>query len=247
MPSVDHLIAEPSLRAARHEEKRRAVLRFLRQHVWSTQDVLREVIGVASRQAAHKTLLALEAESMVRRHTFDALAGSLTLWGITPHGQALAFEPDSECHIAAYFEPGRVAEPMIRHQLDLQRLRLAAEAAGWSAWTDGDRLGDVGKDAKRPDAIAVDPQGRRTAIECERTIKTTKRYERILVSYLRAIRTKTIDRVVWVSPTENVATRLQTIVTGIRTVTFAGQRVAIEPERHHRALAFAHYGTWPRV
>jgi hypothetical protein len=30
MPSIDHLIAEPALRAARHEEKRRAVLRFLR-------------------------------------------------------------------------------------------------------------------------------------------------------------------------------------------------------------------------
>jgi hypothetical protein len=241
------LLAVPALRTARREEKRRAVLRFLRQHLWSTQDVLSQVLRVESRQAAHKSLLALEAEGILRRHRVEALAGSVTLWGITPHGQALAFELDSESPVSAYFEPGRVSEQTIRHQLDLQRLRLAAEAAGWTDWTDGDRLGDLGKNAKRPDAIAVDPQGRRSAIECERTIKTTKRYERILVSYLRAARTKAIDRVVWVSPSEDFARRLRIIVTGIRSVTIAGQQVAIDPERHHRLLTFAHYGAWPRV
>lgn len=187
----------------------------------------------------------MESEDLVRRHKYQALGGAVTLWGITAHGQAMAFDPVSETPYAACFEPSRISEQNIRHQLDLQRLRLAAERKGWMEWTDGSRLGDIPKDGKRPDAIAIDPQARRVAIECERTLKTMKRYEQILVTYLRAIKSGKVDIVIWISPTLEISQRLKTIITGIKTVRIAGQRVSIEPERHHRNLVFTDYAHWP--
>lgn len=247
MGQMGNLITSPGERALRREEKRWAVLRFLRQHLWSTQDILQHVLGLESRQATHKTLTQLESELVLRRHTIHALGGPLTLWGITPHGQAMAFIPAQETLISAYFEPSRVSEQNIRHQLDLQQLRLKAEASGWSEWIDGDRIGSIGSKGKRPDAIATDTEGRRVAVECERTMKTAKRYEQILVSYLLALKANTISRVIWASPNAEISTRLQAIVFGIKTVKVAGEKVAIDPDRHHRNLYFTEYGRWPHV
>jgi len=242
-----NLIASPAEREQRVAVKRHAVLRFLRQHLWSTRDILQEVMKLGSRQAAHRMLVRLEQDGLLNRHLISAVGGNLTIWGITPHGQGMAFNPQSEAPVLAYFEPSKVSEQRLRHQLDTQRLRLAAEKAGWTNWTDGDRLGAGSKDVKRPDAIAIDCAGVKTAIECERTLKTSKRYEKILVSYLQSIKSGTIGRVVWVSPDTNVSLRVRTIITGIHSVSVAGQRVQIDPQRHHAGLVFTDYAQWPHV
>lgn len=247
MTSLSNLMACPVARSQRRLTKRFATLRFLRQQLWSTQEILQEVMSLQSRQATHKTLTQMESEHLLRRYTIQALGGPITLWGITAHGQAMAFLPETERLIPSYFEPSKVSEQNIRHQLDLQKLRIKAEAAGWASWCDGDRIGTVGADNKRPDAIATDPQGRITAVECERTMKTAKRYEAILVSYLRALKAQQISRVIWVCPTPEITLRLKTILLGIKSVRVAGERVAIDSERHHRNLFFVDYGGWPNV
>lgn len=247
MASRENLIGTPAGRQQRAMEKRRQVLRFLRQEIWSCQDILGSVMGVQSRTAAHKNLARMEAEGLVRRHRIETLGGGgLTLWGITSHGQAMAFDPESEQPVSAYFEPGRIAEVTIRHELDLQRLRLQAERAGWTDWINGDRLQDLLKGGKRPDAMATSPQGLRTAIEIERTMKTSKRYEQILASYLMALKAEQLDRVVWLSPTEDFTLRLRAIVLSIRSVTIQGHRFPIDPQRHHSRLTFMAYATWPQ-
>lgn len=245
MRSTNNLIRSTEEREIRRAHKREAVISFLREHIWSTQDILQQVLMHQSRQATHKSLRKIEAEQLIRRHVYPHLGGKLTLWGITPHGQAMAFDPGNQKPISAYFEPSRIGEQGMQHHLDLQHLRLKAEGYGWKEWVDGDRIGRVGKDGRRPDAIALDPQGRLTAIECERTIKTLKRYDQILASYLRAIKVGTFSRVVWVAPTAEIAARLRVIITGIRSVNVSGQRVAVEPDRHHAQLFFTHYGQWP--
>lgn len=83
------------------------------------------------------------------------------------------------------------------------------------------------------------------AIECERTLKALKRYEQILVAYLRAIKSAKVDIVIWVSPTPEISQRLRAIITGIKVVRIAGQVVMIEPEKHHKNLVFTDYGQWP--
>lgn len=245
MDSSNNLILSHQKRLARKEQKLEAVLRFLRQHIWSTQEILQKVIDVESRQATHKTLVSLEKNGVIRRHTYSALGGDVTIWGITFQGQALAFNPISETIISTYFEPSRISEQTIRHQLDIQKLRLKAEAAGWNGWIDGDRVGNSDKDLKRPDAICINPTNQKVAVECERTFKSLKRYEQVLINYLRLIKSGEIDHVIWVCPSKEMAVRLKSIITSIQFVRISGQRIKIEPSKHHVNLFFCSYDEWP--
>lgn len=238
------LIASAAVRAARRNEKQRALLRFLRQEIWSTSAILGQVMGLSARQAIHRSLTNFEREGLLKRYGIEQLGGVLTLWGITAHGQGLAFNPDCEQPVSAYFELSKVSPSHVAHALALQQLRISAEFAGWSGWTNGDRLGSAAKGAKRPDALVSAPTGQRFAIEIERHIKTKKRYESILASCLQAIRRGDFAAVAWVCPDEGMAQRLAAIVRGIKAVPIAGQRVPVDPDRHHVRLVFASEANW---
>ncbi len=190
------LISDPKARADRGQEKRQIILRFLVDEVWSSAQILGQVAGIVARQAVHRTLTAMAREGLIRKAESPTLEGQgTTLWGITPHGRALTPDADPAGHT---FEPSKLSLDRVPHQLALQRIRLAAEAAGWTGWTRGETLGkDV---AIRPDAMAVRPDGYRMAIECERTIKTAKRYQQIVTGHLRAIRAGDWVGVYYVSP-----------------------------------------------
>jgi hypothetical protein len=238
------LLLTKTERDARRNGKRSRLLRFLRQELWSTAEILGSVMEIRARQAIHRSLAGFEADGLIRRHGIEQLGGQLTLWGITAHGQGMAFDPENEQPVSAYFEPSKVSPSHVAHALALQRLRIAAEAEGWSEWTNGDRLGPLAGGAKRPDALAKMPSGQRVAIEIERHIKTKKRYEAILASCLQAIRRGEFAAVVWVCPTPDLARRLSAIVLGIQAVPIGGQRVPVDPERHHPRLVFASAKDW---
>ncbi|MDF4362426.1 hypothetical protein P3514_34645, partial [Vibrio parahaemolyticus] len=59
---LNTLITDPKERTQRSQEKRAAVLKFLRDEVWSTSDIIAEVMGVKTRQAVNKLLLTLMHE-----------------------------------------------------------------------------------------------------------------------------------------------------------------------------------------
>lgn len=124
-------------------------------------------------------------------------------------------------------------------------IRIKAEALGWTNWLDGDRLGNLESDAKRPDAIVLNESGLKVAIECERTFKTTKRYEQILLSYLRLLKSGEIKEVVWISPSTDFAKRLEVLIKSIKKLKLAGQIVQIDPAKHHKNLYFCSYEDWP--
>jgi Replication-relaxation len=231
-------------RERRAAEKATLVLRFLRGEIFSDAQNLGLLLGIATLAGTIKALRQLEKHALLREHRPD---GHRTLWGITQHGQALAFDPVTEAPKETYFEPGRVALPFLQHTLGLQRLRILAERAGWSKWTAGDRAGKWARAEKRPDALAITPDGLRVAVEYERTFKTIRRYEDILAGYLMAVKRKDIDLVIWVCPTKDSAVRLRRIVESIQAVPVAGRRVAIDPARHHRALRFCSADAWPIV
>jgi hypothetical protein len=242
----NNLLTSPQERLTRAREKQQKILRFLRQEIWSSQEILGMVMGIQSRTTTHKNLVRLETDGLLKKHTITGLGGgTVALWGITSHGQAMAFDPATETPIPTYFEPGKVAEVTVKHALDLQRLRVIAEFAGWHGWVNGDRMPDLLKGGKRPDAVAISPDGMRTAVEIERTIKTTKRYEQVLASYLMALKAGQVDQVVWLTPTMDIALRLQAIVFSIRSVTIQKQRFSIDPDKHHARLFFKDYSSWP--
>jgi hypothetical protein len=187
----------------------------------------------------------MEKSGLLRRHRYQVLGGSFTIWGITHNGQAMAFDPVEEQIISATFDPNRVSVALIQHQLDLQRLRLVAEGEGWGDWLDGDRMGSRSVFEKRPDALATMPDGRRVAIECERSFKSLKRYQSTLLMYLRLIKSGEIACVVWVSPTPDFSARLHAIMTAFTEFRLNGQTLQVDPARHHANLHFTSYQDWP--
>lgn len=239
------LISNPVARRTQREAVEHKILRYLREHVYSTLPLLQQVAGYTSQQGTRQAMKRLERIDCVRQHVLLGPGQRLSLWGITHVGQALAFDLSSELPIGATFEPSKVAFSTIPHHLDLQRIRLQAERVGWTKWQHGDRMGVVGRDDKRPDAIALDLAGNKVAIECERTIKSPQRYKSILSIYLQAIRAGQFSWVVWISPTEDISRRVQKIILSIEKVPVDGRSVPIEPARHHKHLAFTTYQKWP--
>jgi hypothetical protein len=244
MAAKDFLLATPAARQMQRELVDHRLLRFLREHIYSTLPILQQVAGYSSLQGIRQAMQRLEKAEYVRQHVLTGPGQRLPLWGITHAGQAFAFELETELPVAVAFEPSKVAYSTVPHHLDLQQLRMTADKAGWTHWQHGDRLGALGRDDKRPDAVATDPLGNRVAIECERTIKTPQRYKVILSFYLQAIRAGEFSRVVWLSPTEDTSLRVRKILLSIERVPVDGKQVAVVPGKHHINLQFFSYQGW---
>jgi hypothetical protein len=241
------LIKDPNERTQRTEEKRRLVLRFLRSETWSTSDVLGLVMGVKTRQGIHNTLMKLERDNMIRRHLMPVGTGrGLTLWGITPHGQAFAWDEDEEMQDFPVFEPSRIALSSIPHHLDIQMARIKAESAGWTNWVTCDR-GVFFKQVPaehRPDALMTRPDGVVIAIEVERTIKTRKRYQQVLAGHLKAMAAKHWAQVYYITPPE-LTPRLKRVINSIPSVTVNGSHVALDQQKHLSRFHFISLTNWP--
>ena len=242
-----YLIASPSERSTRIAEKRYTLLRFLRKNYFTTAEIVGLLIDISSRQGVHTTLAAMERDGLLRRETVEANSRRWTLWGVTSHGQAMAFNPENgELPESKYFETGRVGLTVLAHTWDLQRFSILAARAGWTDWQLGDQLGKWQAGQSRPDAIVTSPSGVVFALECERTIKTVKRYETILADRLQAIKREDFARCVWLCPTQEQAQRLRAIITNIKDVAVSGMRVQIQ-ERHRAVLSFASFEYFPET
>lgn len=245
MSAVRLGLLAPAARQCRVQEKRRMVLRWLRDEIWSTPEVLGKIMGLRARQGVYQTLAKMERDGYLASADIPIFKKSTQkIFGITAHGIACAFDAEEKLEKRPTFEPSKVKLSTLQHEIDIQRLRIQAERAGWKSWTPGARLGASQVGANRPDAIGVDPQMRVVAVEVERTIKTTKRYEAILSHYLQAVAKGQYARIVWVCPTEDLAARLRRIVLAISTVPVNGKRIPLE-QRHYELLSFADYSDWP--
>ena len=242
MSREQHLMP-PAQRAERVRQKQRLLLRFLRAEIWTDHKNLGELLQVMP-AATYRTVNSLVKAELLRTERVALVGGHITLIGITHHGQALATDPN-EAVVEKVFAPNRVSSTYLRHTLDIQYLRIKAERSGWTGWVNADRFEKWQEGQARPDAFAMDVAGRRIAVECERTIKSPKRYNQILNAWLQSIRRGDVQKVVWVSPNESVRDRLRQIITSISHVEVAGQKVLIPRDRFQN-LDFLTYAEWPK-
>ena len=236
------IIQNPAERVERAQAKRHALLRFLRDELYTNQAVAGLVMGVGER-AARQTVAAMEAAGLVRRQAVNVLPGlpPVTLVAITSHGQAMAFDPERETVSDRVFEPGKYSLVHLAHRLDTQRLRVEAMQSGRiQKWVPGEALGKSAKNIKRPDALLLTVDKTRVAIEVERTIKNRKRYAGILENHLTAIKQNKWSRVVWTSPDQQTAARLEAILKSIKHVNIAGISTQIS-DAHLSRLTFCTY------
>lgn len=239
------LISSPSERSERTALKRYTILRFLKTNYFTTAEIAGLLLGINSRQGVHTTLVAMERDGLLRRESVEANNRRWMLWGITPHGQAMAFDPAAgEEPEYKYFEAGRVGLSVLMHTLDLQRLSILAERAGWTDWRLGDRLSKWQAGQSRPDALVTSPSGVTISVECERNIKSLKRINRVLLDRLQAIKRGDFSHCVWLCPTKDQANRLQAITLSIKELNIAGTAIQIQ-ERHRATLHFAAFEDFP--
>ncbi|MGP5895220.1 MobC family replication-relaxation protein [Pseudomonas aeruginosa] len=236
------LISDPKARAEAVAAKRGAILRFLRDETWSVPEILGRVAGISTRQGIHTTLKAMERDELVKYHSLP-IAGrrDLPLWGITPHGLAMSWSDGEEYQDRPRFEPSRLTLSRVPHQIDLQRARLAAEAAGWRDWVRGERLGY--SVPMRPDAVATSSKGVTVAIEVERTIKTKSRYQQIIANHLQAIAAGRWVGVYYLTP-EGMAERLQRVMEGVGYIIENGERIELN-DTHRRRFRFLELAAFP--
>lgn len=245
-------------RKVRQEVKQRVVLRFLRTSIYSSSDILGEVLELKSPSSVSRSLAAIERRELIKRHTFHVLNGRMTLWGITAHGQAMAAEPQEDI-VSHTFEPSKVGLATLQHTLDLQRLEVRADKAGWRGWQSCDRgpirvltlakgnKRDGPSTGSRPDAIAITPDEVCVSIELERTIKTPRRYrDQIIPSHLQRINAGDCQYVVWVLNDADQLDRLQRILRTAAKELQAKGRFHLQPERvAGKIFRFTTMQDWP--
>lgn len=226
-------------RQARNEAKRLLTLRFLASSEVYTSVPIAALVMACSTSSAERTLAGLARDGALKSEVHFVQSRKLKLYGITPHGLAIAGEFDSPP-----FEVGRVNSAYISHHLQTQVARLNAEAAGWTDWKPGKVLHGLGL-KKVPDALVLSPTGRRVAIELERHVKTQKRYAEIISSHLQSITQKNWDEVHYISTPELVLP-LKNIFQKIETIPVLGERHKLE-EKHRARFQFFALNDWPVI
>lgn len=236
LPSMTH-----AQRMARAKDKRTALLSFLASgEVWTVIDVAAQVMNV-SRRRALDALAAMERDHLIASETLSVASRPTTLFGITAHGSAVADAFDCPA-----FEKGRTNPSWVEHRVAGQRLRLAAEAAGWTGWLPERTL--RGKAAleswrKIPDAVATSPSGYVTAIELERHCKTPKRYAELWLAYLQDMKAGRVKFVHFVCPpgVEVLVARAMARVTHVK---LNGEAVQLT-DTHRARFSYFNFNNWP--
>lgn len=229
-------------RSAAYEQSRRKtrdVLAFLRTSIYSTESLLGQVMRVKDRATIHYSLVRMEQSGFIRRAAIRAML-KLTLWGITAEGQRLITAPEEDASPIT-FNTSKVSISRLDHYLSLQQIRIVGEHSGWACFVycDRERRSNIAKaESKynvRPDLIALDPQGRRVAIECELSLKSPARYkDNIIPGHIRHLNSEQYDYVLWVTNTfEEQQTLHQSLTARIQELR--------EEQRLHLSRVFTDY------
>jgi len=222
------LLHSPSERKLKIEQKQQALLSWLVDFTWTTSLIAGEVMGLRSRSAVHKTLQQLKRRSLIRSTGIQFLEGrDVIIYGITQEGLFWVNSEDGRHFRKPTFDPAKVAISTFQHRLDVQRCKLKIKDAPNLIWTAENNLPK--EVSYRPDAI-VQSNTSTIALELERTAKTRKRYQQIIVSHLRQINQGHYEQVHYVSTINGFAERLQKLFDSIPKIRTKGQSISFNDE-----------------
>lgn len=225
------LISDPVLRQQRIVQKRQLLLSWLVDFTWTTPAIAGKVMGLSTRAGINKTLNQFESVGLIKSSSLQlGNSKNFRVVGITPNG-LLWCDSESNAFTKPCFDAGRVALSTINHRLDIQRCRLKASNHNKLTWL---AENNMPKDLSyRPDAI-IQSESRIVALELERTAKTRKRYQQIIVQHLRQIKQGHYSQVHYVSTIDGFSERLQRLFFSISTVNFKGQHVFFTDDLKNR-------------
>jgi len=227
----------PDERQKRVQEKRSLILKFLRYETYSHIDVIKQLINVTTVQAAHQTLNKMVRDKLLRKAQINISYGRpITLFGITNHGLAHAYDLDEQFEKRPTFQPSKVKPTMLNHKLVVQKVIITAATNGYSNVKNADLLNFRRSECKVPDLIA-EYKGKTVGLEIELTIKSIKRVTEIILSHLLSIKAERWHEVHYLVPSQDFKSRLERLFKSIKSVQYNNQKIHLN-EKHFSKFKF---------
>lgn len=232
------LISSYQERKDRSAEKMCILLNFLKEETYSDLKTLMVLFGYKNDRTLSKLLLKTERMGLIQKHIYESHLVRLSVWGITLDGLAETLTSQDKV-MPNHFQPTRISSWTLDHHLDNQVTRILLERNGATDWINGDRPGFLSQYSSkhRPDGLINLPDGRKIAVETERSLKTKARYQSIMASHLTARTKREWFYVFYVTPDEARKRTLQLIFNSITHVISNKQRVPLEA-KHRDVFRF---------
>lgn len=220
--------SEAYRRSASNQQR---VLQFLQQEKFSTLKILQSLLGIKTHSGMWKILDKMAKKKWIKQHQYSSI---FTIWGITTEGINQCEFADNKTHQRRAFMPSRVSLSTLEHSLDIQRVHVICDNAELNFQV-GRELGSRAEADKVPDAI-VDINGEQTAIEVERTLKSTSRYDAIIYNYLKAIKSGDYHHVLYIMPDAKRCRQVQKAICNLGHITMhingRKEKLKLNPETH---------------
>jgi len=196
-------------RAFIFEAHKRAVIRFIAHHGWTTSTILQSYLELKTSASMNAKLKSyIKADLLARLEYKNPLGGkSNYVYKLSTNGIAearlLASEPAEEV---------RMSENQISHKLLIQRIHVVLMGMGYFGF-------EVERSIKNaidlyghyPDIACQNKKGQKVVFEAERTVKSKSRYCQIIADFYNARANGELDAVVYVC--EDVKTRASLVNT----------------------------------
>jgi hypothetical protein len=222
------------------------ILKFLRVETFSTPQIIQLLMQQTTIQASYRILNRMVTQKLLTKYTLPIVCGrGVLLYGISNFGLAYAFDLDETPSYRPTFQPSKVSAVTLQHKLDIQMIHVNCIHAGWKNWRDGSQLGFRGRNQKIPDAVAIDLERRKIAVEIEREIKSAKRYRSIILSHLVSRKHGHWDSIIYLCPTSDLAIRLKRVFENLGSLNYNGKKITLTRD-HLKCFKFLGYDTFSK-
>lgn len=176
------------------------ILRFLIEENYSSLENLAKLIDTPKQTALRITKHLCDKQYLTKVEVDTGSTRCISIFQPTNTGIMFAVKENEPMPVLRELPKGNLVT--LCHDLQLQKVRLNLEQQGYTNFKNSWQLTQIARKYGEkilivPDYACVDPQGNKVAIEYERTIKTTKRYQTIIGYYLESQKLGTIDKVLY--------------------------------------------------
>ena len=214
------------------------VLSLLHDVAWTHENIVAELLPELASEEVSALIDKLESSGAIGTHEQQSSYGNdVKIIGIRSAGVRLVEESIKPMLSGQQFRKTRHNPATMDHHLDQQRLRIAAERAGWTCWQKGTLGRRIVKGENYPDAVAMKPDGTVVAIELERTAKDIARYRKIIVAHLESRKQRLWDEIYYLFPDPALQERVARIFDAITELEYMGHSIQFTDE-HRTCFQF---------
>ncbi len=240
-------LGEPSLTdiVPRDSDPRSRLLCFLYEVGYTHRSIVSMLLDSQSSEETDRLIDELESEGFIKHYTIQEGYGTeQKVTGILKRGVDFVVHEFNPSSPIPQYKPGRMKAIGVLHQLDLQKLRIQAERAGWTRWRKVSDGKIMEKGRNYPDAVALRFDGLKVAVELERTVKTISRYPPIMLAHLEARMLGKWDEVYYISPGTSERDQVKKIFSRISELKYKGEVIPVTDDHREVFKFFIYDDDW---